>query len=216
MKTKIIACSTVGEEIVNFIGDDVEYEALDFGLHIHPEKLQATLQEEIDKPTDAEVILLGYGICSKGALGLVSSQCKLVIPKVDDCIAIFLGSKDEYLRQQGKEPGTYYLTKGWIECADDPYSAYQKLEEKYGEDNARYVTESLLKNYTRLALIDTGVYKVDEYLEYAEKVAKMFDLRFEVIPGSTAIIEKMLSRQWDNEFIVVEPNQKIELEMFWS
>ena len=65
-------------------------------------------------------IILGYGLCSRAVVGLRAEGCTLVVPRVDDCIAIFLGSGDAYRTQHCSEPGTYYLTKGWIEAGDAP------------------------------------------------------------------------------------------------
>jgi hypothetical protein len=50
-----------------------------------------------------------------------------VVSKVDNCIAIFLGSEKAYKAQFRTEPGTYYLTKGWIEAGDSPFDEYDSL-----------------------------------------------------------------------------------------
>ena len=42
-----------------------------------------------------EAILLGYGLCSNGLVGLTARSIPLVIP-VHDCITLFLGSKEQY------------------------------------------------------------------------------------------------------------------------
>ncbi len=96
-----------------FLPSDVPHEVLDFGLHINPAELKKVLQEKIDEASPkAEVLLLGYGLCSMAVVGLKATTATLVIPRTDDCIAIFLGSCNAYKEQARKEPGTYYLTKG--------------------------------------------------------------------------------------------------------
>jgi hypothetical protein len=91
LRAKIIACATVGEELPGLIPEDMPRRILEFGLHLSPEKLNAALQEEIDRTEDeVDTILLGYGMCSRGMIGLHSRRFRLVIPKVDDCIALFL------------------------------------------------------------------------------------------------------------------------------
>jgi hypothetical protein len=45
-------------------------------------------------------------------------------------------------------------------------------------------------------------------------VAEKFSLRFEEIKGSDALIKKMLTGIWDDEFIVVNPGEKVEYRMF--
>ena len=92
---KILACATVIEEMEPFFSSDVDFEVLDFGLHLTPESLKKTLQKSIDRAGKThDVVLLGYGLCSMAVVGLRASNCTLVIPQVDDCIAIFLGSDE--------------------------------------------------------------------------------------------------------------------------
>lgn len=109
----VIACATVIEEMSPFLPENVSSETLDFGLHLQPNHLKKALQEKIDRASlHADVLLLGYGLCSLAVVGLRATTAHLVIPRVDDCIAIFLGSCNAYREQTQKEPGTYYLTKG--------------------------------------------------------------------------------------------------------
>ena len=215
MRTRIIACETVAEEIRNLIPEGIPCKSLEFGLHRTPEKLNAALQKEIDETKeDVDTILLGYGMCSKGCLGLEAQHSRLVIPKVDDCIGLFLGSRAEYSKQHLQAPGTYYLTKGWIECGDDPYTEYLKMTEKYGHEKAHWLESQVIKNYTRLALINTGNYRMGKYRRYGKKVASFFSLTFEEIPGSNMLVEKLIEGRWDEDFVVIEPGGKIQYDMF--
>ncbi len=209
-KRRVVACATVIEEMLGWLPADVEHEVLDFGLHLRPEKLREALQARIDDQSDgADVLLLGYGLCSMAVVGLQARKAHLVIPRTDDCIAIFLGSCAAYKEQSKKEPGTYYLTKGWIEVGDTPFEEHKKMVEKYGEAKARRLTQILLKNYRRLAFINTGQYEIERFREYAQKTAESFDLRFEEIEGSPALVQKMVNGPWDDEFLVVEPGQMV-------
>jgi hypothetical protein len=133
---------------------------------------------------------------------------------VDDCIALFLGSHAAHQQQLRAEPGTYYLTKGWIEAGDSPFDEYDTLAERYGPDKAAWLIHQMLKNYTRLALIDTGQYELDRYRDYARQTAARFGLRFEEIPGSNALIRKMLYGPWDGEFVVAGPGRAIAFSDF--
>ena len=161
---KVLACATVMEEMLPLLPPDVTYQVLDFGLHINPPNLKRALQDAIDAAAGtADEIILGYGFCSMAVMGLRANGCTLVVPHVDDCISIFLGSRDEYKKQIKAEPGTYYLTKGWIEVGDTPFSDYDRLVEKYGEKRADRLIRLSIKHYTRLALIDTGRGEMDRY-----------------------------------------------------
>lgn len=209
-RIKIIACATVIEEMLPLLSPEMTYEVLDFGLHLHPGHLRDTLQTAIDAAgSQADIIILGYGLCSMAVVGLKATDCTLVVPRVDDCIAIFLGSHAAYQQQAGQEPGTYYLTKGWIEVGDTPFAEYQRLVERYGQERAGRMIKLMLKNYTRLALIDTGQYEQERYRAYARRMAEQFELRYEEIPGSTALIQKMLNGPWDDDFVVARPGEII-------
>jgi hypothetical protein len=206
----VIACATVIEEMRPFLAPDVETRVLDFGLHVNPRELKRTLQEAVDAMAPkVDTILLGYGLCSMAVVGLQAAGCTLVVPKVDDCIAIFLGSGAAYRQQASQEPGTYYLTKGWIEAGDNPFEEYDRLVEQYGEGKARWIMEQMLKNYTRLALINTGQQEMDRYRDYSRCTAARFGLRYEEIPGSQALIRKLLQGPWDQEFVVAPPGHTI-------
>jgi hypothetical protein len=212
---KIIACATVIEEMLPLLPEGVTYEVLDFGLHLTPENLRGQLQEAIDAASaGADTIILGYGLCSMAVVGLKANGCTLVVPRVDDCIAIFLGSRSAYLEQFGREPGTYYLTKGWIEVSDTPFTEYERLAEKYGPERAERMIKLMLKNYTRLAFIDTGHYEQERYRTYARHTAERFELRYEEIPGSKALVEKMLYGPWDDDFVIARPGETISYADF--
>ena len=207
----LLACATVIEEIQPFLPDDISFEVLDFGLHLRPEGLRKVLQEKIDETSSsADVLLLGYGLCSMAVVGLQAKAAHLVIPRVDDCIAIFLGSCAAYKKQAKQEPGTYYLTKGWIEAGDTPFEEHKLLIEKYGEEKAKRMTGLMLKNYKRLAFINTGQYEIERYQAYARNIAEKFNLRYEEIEGSPALTKKMVFGPWDNEFVVDEPGQTVQ------
>lgn len=211
-KTKVIACATVIEEMQPLLLPlNIAYEVLDFGLHLIPDNLKKTLQQSIDDNcVQYDTLILGYGLCSMAIIGLHTRNCTLVIPRVDDCIAIFLGSKEAYREQAQKEPGTYYLTKGWIEVSDTPFEEYKRLVDKYGEERADHIMKVMLKHYTRLAYIDTGQSDQEQYREYARNTARKFNLRFEEIPGSDTLIRKLLFGPWDEEILIAPPDQTIE------
>lgn len=213
----VLACATVIEEMISLMPEGAEYEILDFGLHINPEQLRKTLQQRIDalkEPYDA--VILGYGLCSQAVIGIQARQSPLVIPRVDDCIAIFLGSRDAHREQHSQEPGTYYLTKGWIEVGDTPFTEYERMVQQYGRERADRFIRLMLAHYTRLALINTGQYELEKYREYTRRTAEQFGLRYEEIPGSTALIRKMLYGPWTpDEFVVVPPGATVRYEDFF-
>ena len=216
-RTKIIACATVIEEMLPHLPRGVGYEVLDFGLHIRPERLRGALQGAIDAASEsADTIILGYGLCSQAVIGLRANGCTLVVPRVDDCIAIFLGSDGAYREQQRAQPGSYYLTKGWIEVSDTLLDEYERAVEQYGQQQADRVMQIMLRNYTRLAFIDTGQHEQEHYREYARVAAERLGLRYEEIPGSDALVIKMLNGPWDGDFVIARPGETISYLDFKS
>lgn len=214
---KVIACATVIEEMQPLLPTGITSEVLDFGLHLKPDDLRKTLQQSIDTSSEeADIIILGYGLCSMAVVGLMASNCTLIVPRVDDCIAIFLGSSRAYKEQHTKEPGTYYLTKGWIEVCDTPLEDYERLVKKYGQQKADKVMDMMFKNYTRLAYIDTGQVDQERYREEARQTAGKMSLRYEEIPGSKDLVIKMIKGPWDDDFVIAKPGEIITFKDFSS
>jgi len=217
--TVVIACATVIEEMLPLLPPGVGHRVLDFGLHTDPARLKEALQHAIDEvelDEAVDTIILGYGLCSQGVIGLRAAHSKLVVPRVDDCISIFLGSGSAYREQTRSEPGTYYLTKGWIEVGESPFSEHEKTLERYGPERTERIYRLMLKNYKRLALINTGQYDIERYRDYARRTAERFSLRYEEIEGSTVLVEKMINGPWDEEFAVVQPGDAVGLDLFFS
>jgi hypothetical protein len=215
-RTLVMACATVIEEMLPHLPPGMQHQVFDFGLHVNPEKLRRTLQEAIDAVSGQyDTIILGYGLCSQAIIGLQANGCTLVVPRVDDCISIFLGSRSAYLNQAHTEPGTYYLTKGWIEVGDTPFSEYERILQRFGKERAERIYHLMLANYKRLALINTGQYELEHYREYAQHMAERFNLRYEEIEGSDILVQKMLTGLWGEEFVVVQPGEMILLEHFY-
>jgi len=192
---KIIACETLRDEVTRVAGD-LEVEFCEGRLHDRPERLRDTLNERIAATPGARTILLAYGRCSNGTAGLEAGPHRLVLPAVDDCIAILLGSRDEYLRQFSGCPGTYYYTRGWIEYIDDPYHEYLQMIPRYGEPKAREIADCR---------------------EYLRTVCEFYDLPLEVLPGSLRLLEKLVgAAPHDGEFITVAPGEVLDERLFWE
>jgi hypothetical protein len=215
-RTFVIACATVIEEMLPLMPAGIGYQVLDFGLHVNPTALKGALQAAIDEAGQkADTVLLGFGLCSQAIVGLRANHCTLIVPRVDDCISIFLGSREAYATQARQEPGTYYLTKGWLEVGDTPFGEYDRLEAKVGRERADRMMRLLLRNYTRMAFINTGLQDLDGYREEARQLAQRFDLRYEEIEGSNALVKKLLQGPWNDEFIVVPPGQELLHEHYF-
>ena len=212
---KVIACKALRDEVTS-VADGLDVEFIEARLHDVPDKLRDTVQEAIDNTPGSRTILLLYGRCSNGTAGLKAGRHRLILPAVDDCISLLLGSRARYFEEHAKHPGTYYYTRGWIEYIDDPYAEYKQIVPKYGEEKARRIALMILEGYTRVALIDTGSYPLDQYEPYVREVGEFYDLPVEHLAGSLRYIEKLVKGPHDREFIVIEPGGVLEERIFWE
>lgn len=213
---KIIACASVIEEMLPFLPANIRYEEMEPGLHINADKLRNAIQAIIDDSSEEfENIVLGFGLCSMAAVGLKASRSRLIIPRVDDCIGLFLGSQESYKKQIEKEHGTYFLSKGWIDAGVTLVEEFKQVEERMGKEAADIVKERMLKGYTRLAFIDMGHENLGPYRDFSKKAAAELGLRFEEIRGTPILIRKMIFGPWDEKnFITVQPGERISLGDF--
>lgn len=214
-RRKIIACEVLRDEIER-VNPGLEIDYVDGALHDFPERLRAALQERIDATTGARDVLLCCGRCSNGTVGLRAGEHRLVVPAVDDCISLVLGSRRRYLEEHRRCPGTYYYTRGWVDVIDDPYKDYLKIVPKYGEEKAARLARMILANYTRVAVVDTGVVPLETLTPYVETVAAFYGLPIEYLPGTLRYFEKLIAGPHDEEFIVVEPGDVLDESRFWA
>ncbi len=234
MNLKVIACRVLYREISllsarhsNFI--DVTY--LRQGLHNTPGLLRTTLQAEIDavesgndphtvdiESTPLDAILLGYGLCSNGVLGVKSSKYPLVIPRGHDCITMLLGSKEKYKDYFDTHRGVYWYTRGWIENAPMPgKERYERTlaeyARKYGEENAEYLMEmeqGWFREYEWATFIDWPEFDNAEQIEYTRRGAAYLNWNFDIQKGDSSLLYDFLSGNWDERrFAVIPPGHEI-------
>lgn len=202
-----------------------------FGLHdVGSEKMLAELQELVDsiQGQKYDAIIMGYGLCNNGLAELSARDIPLVIPRAHDCITLLLDSKERYESEFSKKPGTYYKSPGWIEHHHPEEEghiikqlgldmSYEEMVKKYGEDNAKYLQETMgnlgtyKETYTRLAYIDTGLGPKKELVAESRSEAEKNGWQFEVLKSTRSLIRKLLWGEWDEAgFLVVRPGQAVK------
>ncbi|MDF2874811.1 MAG: hypothetical protein K0R22_1494 [Sporomusa sp.] len=217
MQTVLLACQTMKDEVALAMQQSgVTYPVIYFesGLHNTPEILRQQIQEQINGLTNTAVILMAFGCCGNGLIGIKSSQAKLVIPRIDDCITLLLGST-KARKSVPNEISTYFLTKGWLDPEGNIMWSYKPWVEHYGEQKALRLIKKMLNNYTRFLIIDTGSYDIENVLNTVKEFSAKLNMDYEVIPGSLRLLQKMLTGPWDNEFIVLDPGQETALHDFY-
>jgi len=159
MNIMIVACQTLREELrlaIKQTGMNYPVLYIESGLHNRPDSLHQEIQKNIDKIDNVDIVLMVFGYCGNSLLGIKSSQFKMVIPRVDDCIPLLLGSS-AMRKEISMEMGTYFLTKGWLESEHNLLQEHERCVTRYGEQRALRVMRTMLGNYKRLMVIDTGV-----------------------------------------------------------
>lgn len=74
----------------------------------------------------------------------------------------------------------------------------------------------ILANYTRVALVDTGVVPLAALRPYGDMVVAFYALPVEVLPGSLRYVRKLIEGSRDAEFLVVEPGGTLDEAQFWE
>jgi len=225
-KTKVIllACEVMRDLARPHLDDthaDTIY--LDFALHETPKRMAPALQKQLDAIEEPSLVLVGYGLCGTGLVGLEAGHHTLVIPRVHDCIAILLGSHREHMKTIGENPGTYYLTKGWLEGGTDPLREYESYVERYGEKTADMVMDTMYQNYTHLCMVAHSEEDLAANRERAQAVGafckERWGMEYSERVGSDALIAKLLNapHQLDglgDEFVIIPPGGCVAMEQF--
>lgn len=232
-KIAVVACEVLAREIcyAGLITSNIVHLVFKTkGLHDNPDKMREELQEDIDKISfssseEYQAIVLAYGLCSNGTMGLIARNIPLIIPKAHDCITLFLGSKERYAEEFSKNPGTYYFTTGWVERGSESVGrtsasgyglgkTYEEYVELYGEDNARYLFEleqSWLIRYNLATYIDMKLPMPFSYEDDVKKEAERRGWKYKKIEGDMKLILDSINGNWDEEdFLMVPPGYSIQ------
>lgn len=234
MNLKLIACRVLFREISSLVWSSehlIDVTWLQQGFHNTPDLLRTTLQAEIDavesgqdphtvdvSHTPIDAILIGYGLCSNGILGVRSKKYPLVIPRGHDCITLLLGSKEKYREYFDSHHGVYWYTKGWIENSimpgQDRYNLIRnQYVAQYGEENADYLMEmeqGWFQEYEWATFIDWPRFNNEKEKTYARECAQFLGWNFDVQPGNHTLLSDFLNGNWDDgRFLIVPPGYEV-------
>ena len=234
MRIHIIACRVFTRELSFYAAQSphtVDITWLPQGLHDTPDQLRKLLKTTLDDiyiqkenyliKHLPDAIVLGYGLCSNGIVGLESREIPLIVPRTDDCIALFLGSQQRYLQVFEQHCGTYWLNNGWIETAFIPSkemfeNRLQEYTELYGEDNAEYLLEQdklWVNNYRSCGYIHSPIYQNPRYALLAQEIARENGWGYHEQSGDMRLLQMCTDGTWnDEEFCICPPYHRLEAD----
>jgi hypothetical protein len=223
-KYKLLSCEVFQRELCAAIAQSpnaVDPEFLEIGLHDEPSILRGRVQARIDAADGRyDAVLLGYGLCGNGLAGVAAGRVPLVLPRAHDCCAILLGSLEAYERHFGDSPSASWTSSGYVErsphylrTAEEALGIdYEEIARKYGEENARYVRESLKPRVpeTEVRFIELEETARLGYAEAARERAAAEGKDFVLIRGSSRLLRGLVAGGWDEaEYLVVPPLSRI-------
>jgi hypothetical protein len=227
----VVSCQVLQDLLTDLLPDGLAQQVtfMDYGLHRVPGKMAGTLQEVLDGLEQPSLVVLGYGLCGTGLKGLKSGPHTLLVPRVDDCIALLLGSYHAYMREFQAVPGTYYLSKGWLESGSHPLKEYHEYVPRYGEKEAMWIMDQQYQHYERLVLVAHSEVDLEGYRPQAQEVSRFCErwaMRYEEMLGSDRYIRRLieLAEQLagngtsasvaDTDFVIVPAGGEIRQESF--
>ena len=240
MRLKLIACNVFMREACHCIARSphlIDPEFLELGEHVHPDILRGKLQVRLDAAGAMEksydAVLLLYGLCGNSSVGLRAVGVPLVLPRAHDCCTVLLGSRAQFREHFGDNPSMPFSSAGYIERGDyflrtdeggsrmhfgDGYAA---LVEQYGEENAKYVWETMHPEHpefgNRAVFIDLPETAHLGYRQQFEAKVRAEGKECVRLAGSLRIIENLLFGNWDPaEFLTVPPGQAIAGVYDWT
>lgn len=214
MRIKLIGCPSTKNEVVAMgTCPTIDYEFLDFSLHALPYELHTALQRSIDASQHYDLIILTYGRCSRAVAGLVSVAVPLILPKVHDCISLLLGADVRRQQLSARNPAVYYFSQGWLDYGRDPYAEYLEYVDKYGQENAAYLIQTLYGRYQETVFVRTcDGEKLEECRRRVEMIAGFFNWRVSELAGDLGLLTKLVNGKPCPAVIRVQPGNPIIID----
>lgn len=220
----VLACDVFTEEIEELASPEPPWRSLrllEMGLHDRPAELLNKVQQEIagiEQDPEIEAIVLAYGRCGNGLLGVRAMRAELILPQAHDCISILLGSSARHAAILRENPGTYFYSPGWmreqrVPGPDREASLRQFYADRYPDD-AELIDELIdvdreaFEHHNCAAYI--SIINRPVAASYCQSCAKHLGWEHKTLTGDPTFLRQLIHGNWDNpDFLKVLPGQKI-------
>lgn len=219
----VIACEVMRGRIEDYLPKDTPLTFMSYDYHVRPKSMREAVQQQLDALDNPSRVIIGYGSCGNGIIGLQAGAHTLFIPRMDDCIAMMLGSYEKYRQEFAANPGTYYLNRGWLESGNEPMTEYHDYVKRYGEKKADLLMQTIYAHYKRLCFIAFSKAELESYrpkvLRVAEFCRTRWGMEYEERLGSDDFLAELIALP-DNpqtkarDFLIVSPGETVESAMF--
>lgn len=233
MRLKLICCEVFFREACFAVAASphvIDPEFTPKGAHEDPTRLRDLIQSIIDKidktgeKGEYNAILLGFGLCGNATNGLRARSIPLVIPRAHDCCTILLGSRKSFLENFGSNLSAEWTSTGYAERGVNYLretdmgkqlgldKSYRELVEQYGEENAKFIWDTLHPDRPGKDLIFIEIPETAHlnYRQKFEKIAAEEGRTLKVLQGDMRLIRALVNGEWnEDEFLVVEPGKTI-------
>jgi len=162
----LIACKVLEREIGSIVKDrsDIYTIFFKFAYHSQPVYLNRLLLKTIDKLKHSNEIILLYGRCA----GITPKSFQNInVLDIHDCFDLLIGQNRRYSIFM-EEPGTYFLSEGWVLEDGTPYEKLLSYKRGY---KLKELSNIIYSGYKRIAFIRTGI-ESTEYIKRVEFSAK--------------------------------------------
>lgn len=212
MRTKILSCRTLEPEVrlaMKQCGCNFELEVLQENNHDVPSQLRRNIQGKLDAMEGVDRVLMAFTTCGGAMVGLKTGDFELVIPRLDDCLSLLMGSMER--RKAALEGGFgMFVTKSWLEHEKNTAAELERIQRTYAPERANRIIQAMYGNFDSLNVIDTDAYDVDAILPRTEALARQLNLKHRVVQGTTSYLEALLRSPHDpGRFIVIPPHSVV-------
>jgi hypothetical protein len=222
----LIACDVFQEELTALGGatppwHSIEY--LEMGLHDQPDELRRQIQAlitRVEADPAVATIVLAYGLCGNGLLGIEAGRCPIILPRAHDCISVLLGGIEPHSALLKENPGTYFYSPGWVRAKRVPgphREAYvrEMYRERYADDPEMIddlveADADAFAHHNCAAYVDlTDNQKAENY---CQDCARHLDWQFKRLEGDPSMLQDLLAENWDDaRYLNVPPGHSIAM-----